>query len=155
MGFPHLLAPGRFGTLELPNRIVMPPVRVRLAHVDGTPSSRDRAFYAARARGGAALVTVGSMIVSTEFEPPSSALVRADADWFVPHLRYLPDGVHAVGGRIAAQLTVGAGRAGAPEPGREAPVSASDNSWVASPVVTCRALLADEVRLLVERFGEA
>src|SRR5690606_8219712 len=79
MGFPHLLAPGRFGTLELPNRIVMPPVRVRLAHVDGTPSSRDRAFYAARARGGAALVTVGSMIVSTEFEPPSSALVRADA----------------------------------------------------------------------------
>ena len=155
MGFPHLLAPGRFGTLELPNRIVMPPVRVRLAHVDGTPSSRDRAFYAARARGGAALVTVGSMIVSTEFEPPSSALVRADADWFVPHLRYPTDGVPAVGGRIAAQLTVGAGRAGAPEPGREAPVSASDNSWVASPVVTCRALLADEVRLLVERFGEA
>lgn len=153
--FPHLLAPGRFGRLELPNRIVMPPVRIRLAHVDGTPSSRDRAFFAARARGGAGLVFVGSMLVATEFEPAQSSTVRVDADAFVPHLRYLTDGVHDAGGRIGAQLTVGAGRAGAPEPGREAPVSASDNSWVASPVVTCRTLLADEIRLLVTRFGEA
>ena len=152
---PHLLAPGRFGALELPNRIVMPPVRTRLAHVDGTPSSRDRAFFAARARGGAALVGVGSMLVATEFEPAQPSTVRVDADWFVPHLRYLTDGVHDAGGRIAAQLTVGAGRSGAPEPGRRAPVSASDNSWAGSAEVTCRALLADEVRLLVARFGEA
>ncbi len=153
--FPHLLAPGRLGSLELPNRIVMPPVRTRLAHVDGTPSSRDRAFFAARARGGAGLVMVGSMLVATEFEPAMSSTVRVDADSFVPHLRYLTDGVHDVGGLIGAQLTVGAGRSGAPEPGRRAPVSASDNSWVASSETTCRTLLADEVRLLVRRFGEA
>lgn len=153
--FPHLLAPGRFGALELPNRIVMPPMRIRLAHTDGTPSSRDRAFFAARAKGGAGLVMVGSLLVATEFEPAQSSTVRIDSDAFIPHLRYLTDGVHDAGGRIGAQLTVGAGRAGAPEPGNRAPVSASDNSWVASPVVTCRALLADEVRLLVTRFGEA
>jgi 2,4-dienoyl-CoA reductase-like NADH-dependent reductase (Old Yellow Enzyme family)/thioredoxin reductase len=153
--FTHLLAPGMFGRLELPNRIVMPPVRLRLAHVDGTPSSRDRAFYAARARGGVALVGVGRMLVATEFEPAEPSTVRVDADWYVPHLRYLTDGVHAAGGRIAAQLTVGAGRAGAPEPGERAPVSASDNSWAGSSEVTCRALRADEVRLLVTRFGEA
>ena len=153
--FPHLLAPGMFGPLELPNRIVMPPMRVRLAHVDGTPSSRDRAFYAARARGGAALVFVGGMLVSTEHEAPSRNASRVDADTFVQHLRYLTDGVHDAGGRIGAQLTVGAGRVGGPEPGREAPVSASDNSWTANPVVTCRALHADEIRALVERFGQA
>ena len=153
--FPHLLAPGSFGGLELPNRIVMPPMRLRLAHVDGTPSSRDRAFFAARARGGAALVFVGSMLVATEHEAPGRSAARIDTDAFVPHLRYLTDGVHDAGGRIGAQLTVGAGRVGGPEPGREAPVSASDNSWTANPVVTCRALLADEVRALVVRFGEA
>ena len=153
--FPHLMAPGMFGPLELPNRIVMPPMRVRLAHADGTPSSRDRAFYAARARGGAGLVFVGAMLVSTEHESPGRNASRVDADDFVPHLRYLTDGVHDAGGRIGAQLTVGAGRVGGPEPGREAPVSASDNSWTANPVVTCRALHADEIRALVERFGEA
>lgn len=153
--FPHLLAPGMFGPLELPNRIVMPPMRVRLAHADGTPSSRDRAFYAVRARGGAGLVFVGGMLVSADHEAPSRNATRVDADAFVPHLRYLTDGVHDAGGRIGAQLTVGAGRVGGPEPGREAPVSASDNSWTANPVVTCRALHADEIRALVERFGEA
>lgn len=153
--YPHLLTPGKFGPLELPNRIVMPPMRVRLAHADGTPSSRDRAFYAVRARGGAALVFVGGMLVSTEHEAPSRNATRVDADTFVPHLRYLTDGVHDAGGRVGAQLTVGAGRVGGPEPGREAPVSASDNSWTANPVVTCRALLADEIHALVERFGEA
>ena len=153
--FAHLLAPGMFGGLELPNRIVMPPMRVRLAHPDGTPSSRDRAFFAARARGGAALVFVGGMLVTTEHEAPGRSATRVDADWFVPHLRYLTDGVHDAGGRIGAQLTVGAGRVGGPEPGREVPVSASDNSWTANPVETCRALGADEVRELVRRFGEA
>lgn len=153
--FPHLLAPGRFGALELPNRIVMPPMRLRLAHPDGTPSSRDRAFFAARAKGGAALVFVGAMLTSVEHEAPGRAAARIDADSFVPHLRWLTDGVHAAGGLIGAQLTVGSGRAGAPEPGREAPVSASDNSWTANPVVTCRALSADEVRELVAGFGAA
>lgn len=153
--FPHLLAPGMFGPLELPNRIVMPPMRVRLAHADGTPSSRDRAFYATRARGGAGLVFVGGMLVSAEHEAPSRSATRVDADDFVPHLRYLTDGVHDAGGRIGAQLTVGAGRVGGPEPGREGPVSASDNSWTANPVVTCRALHTDEIRALVDRFGEA
>ncbi|GEN81325.1 oxidoreductase [Actinotalea fermentans] len=153
--FPHLLAPGAFGALELPNRIVMPPMRLRLAHPDGTPSSRDRAFFAARARGGAALVFVGGMLVATEHEAPGRSATRVDADWYVPHLRYLTDGVHDAGGRIGAQLTVGAGRAGGPEPGRDVPVSASDNSWTANPVETCRALGADEIRALVVRFGEA
>lgn len=153
--FPHLLSPGRFGALELPNRIVMPPMRLRLAHADGTPSSRDRAFFAARARGGASLVFVGAMLVSTEHESPGRAATRIDSDVHIPHLRYLTDGVHDAGGRIGAQLTVGAGRAGSPEPGREAPVSASDNSWTANPVVTCRTLSADEVRALVERFAAA
>ncbi len=155
MAYAHLLAPGRFGTLELPNRIVMPPLRTRLTHPDGTPGSRERAFFVTRVRGGVGLVMLGSLLVATEFEPVQGGTARIDTDFFVPHLKYLTDGVHDAGGRIAAQLTLGAGRAGAPEPGRQAPVSASDNSWVASPVVTCRTLTTEDIGLLVSRFRDA
>ena len=126
--YPHLLSPGHYGSLELPNRIVMPAMRTRLAHQDGTPGSRDAAFFVARIRGGAGLVTLGSLLVATEFEPAQPCTARIDADAFVPSMQYLTNAVHDAGGRIAAQLTAGAGRAGAPEPGRPAPVSASDNS---------------------------
>lgn len=155
MAYAHLLSPGRFGTLELPNRIVMPPMRTRLTHADGTPGSRERAFFVARVRGGVGLVMLGSLLVATEFEAAQGATARIDTDAFVPHLKYLTDGVHDAGGRIAAQLTVGAGRAGGPEPGRQAPVSASDNSWVANPVATCRTLTTDDIGLLVARFRDA
>lgn len=153
--YPHLLSPGHYGSLELPNRIVMPAMRTRLAHQDGTPGSRDAAFFVARIRGGAGLVTLGSLLVTTEFEPAQPCTARIDTDAFVPSMQYLTNAVHDAGGRIAAQLTAGAGRAGAPEPGRQAPVSASDNSWVANPVVTCRALTTEDIGLLVRRFRDA
>ncbi len=155
MAYAHLLAPGRFGSLELPNRIVMPPLRTRLTHPDGTPGSRERAFFVTRVRGGVGLVMLGSLLVATEFEPVPGGTARIDSDFFVQHLKYLTDGVHDAGGRIAAQLTIGAGRAGAPEPGRQAPVSASDNSWVANPVATCRTLTTEDIGLLVSRFRDA
>ena len=153
--YPHLLAPGRIGSLELPNRIVMPPIRTRLARLDGTVGSRETAFFVARARGGAGLVMVGSMLVGTEFEAAQPSTTRIDTDAFVPGLTDLVAAVHAVGGRVGAQLTAGAGRVGAPEPGRPTPASSSDNSWLRSPAATCRALTTEDVRLLVERFGAA
>ncbi len=155
MAYTHLMAPGRFGSLELPNRIVMPPLRTRLTHADGTPGSRERAFFVARVKGGVGLVMLGSLLVATEFEAAQGGTARIDTDAFVPHLKYLTDGVHDAGGRIAAQLTVGAGRAGGAEPGRQAPVSASDNSAVANPVATCRTLTTDDIGLLVSRFRDA
>src|SRR5665647_3290402 len=153
--YPHLLSPGHYGSLELPNRIVMPAMRTRLAHQDGTPGSRDAAFFVARIRGGVGLVTLGSLLVGTEFEPAQPCTARIDTDAFVPSMQYLTNAVHDAGGRIAAQLTVGAGRARALPPGRPAPVSASDNSWVANPVVTCRALTTEDIGLLVRRFRDA
>ena len=151
--YAHLLSPGRIGSLELPNRIVMPPIRTRLARLDGTVGSRETAFFVARARGGAGLVMAGSMLVATEFEAAQPSTTRIDADAFVPGLAGLTAAVHDAGGRIGAQLTVGAGRAGTPEPGRPTPVSASDNSWVRSPAATCRPLTTQEVRPHVDRFG--
>lgn len=113
---PHLLAPGRIGTLTVPNRIVMPAMVTRLAHQDGTVSSRDVGFLVARARGGAGLLLTGAMLVSTRFEAVRPATQRIDEDRFVPGLRRLTDAVHEAGSRIGVQLTAGGGRAARPGP---------------------------------------
>ena len=59
--FKRLLEPGRIGTLELRNRIIMCPMGDSLCERDGTISANQAAYFEARARGGAALLLVGSM----------------------------------------------------------------------------------------------
>ena len=153
--YAHLLAPARLGSLELPNRIVMPPMATHLGAPDGSVSSQEVAFYVARARGGAGLLMTGAMVTTTDLEPPPEPWGRADDDRFLPGLTRLAAAVHQAGGRIAAQLSPGAGRLGAAAAGRAAPVSASDTVWRAEPSVRCRPLDEEGIALLVRRFGEA
>ena len=51
--FYPLLQPGRIGTLELRNRIIMAPMGSNFAETDGTCGERIQAYYEARAKGGA------------------------------------------------------------------------------------------------------
>ena len=53
--FGALLAPGKIGTLEIKNRIVMPPMGNRLCGVWGEVTDALIAWYRARAKGGAGL----------------------------------------------------------------------------------------------------
>ena len=50
----HLFRPIKIKTMELKNRIVMPPMGTLMASEDGSPSNRLMDYYEARARGGAA-----------------------------------------------------------------------------------------------------
>ena len=60
--YPHLLSPGRIGTLELKNRIVMGPMgNINLAEEMGRPSTKMIQYFAERARGGAGLLTSGAI----------------------------------------------------------------------------------------------
>lgn len=152
---PHLLAPGRIGGLELPNRIVMPPVRSHTAGPDGGSSDQEIAYHVARARGGAGLVMTGAMLTSVEHERPRALMTRVDDDAFVPGLARLTAAVHAAGGRIGAQLSPGSGRVGPAEPGRPVAVSASDSPWLRDPEQRCRPLTVEEIDRLVEATGAA
>ena len=153
--YAHLLAPALLGSLELPNRIVMPPMATHLGAPDGSVSSQEVAFYVARAQGGAGLLMTGAMVTTTELELPPGPWGRADDDRFLPGLTRLAAAVHHAGGRIAAQLSPGAGRLSAPAAGRVTPVSASDTVWHPDPSVRCRSLDEEDIALLVRRFGEA
>jgi len=100
----HLFAPGRIGTLDLPNRLFQTAMGTNLAHRDGTISDDSIAFYAARAAGGAALVTMGVVGVSYPRGQVIAGQAAISDDRFLPGLCRITRAVHDQGGRISAQL---------------------------------------------------
>src|SRR4249920_2718678 len=52
-----LLTPARIGSVQIPNRIVMPPMTTRTADAEGFVTEDTLAYYLARARGGVGLIT--------------------------------------------------------------------------------------------------
>ena len=104
MSFPHLLTPGQIGPLSLRNRILMCPMGDSLGDEDGTVSDRQLAYYEARARGGAALLVVGSVAVAYPHGTYDRRQLGASDDRFVDGLRALADRAHRHGALIAAQL---------------------------------------------------
>jgi 2,4-dienoyl-CoA reductase-like NADH-dependent reductase (Old Yellow Enzyme family)/thioredoxin reductase len=99
----HLLAPIRVRSLEIPNRVVMPPMGTALGNDDSTVSEANLAYIKRRAQSGAGLI----ITEITEVHPLGSAGPRCIAVWddkFIPGLAKLADVVHAQGSKIAMQL---------------------------------------------------
>jgi len=105
--FAHILAPGRIGSLELKNRIFMTAMGDNLAEADGMCGARTRAYYAARARGGAALLTVGSVSVGYPVGSNCQWQVGLSGDRHIPSIRGVADVVHEHGAKLALQLHFG------------------------------------------------
>lgn len=103
-GYPHLLSPGRIGTLELRNRILMCPMGDNQATADGYVTDQQIAYFEARAKGGAALLLVGSVGVTAPdglSSPRQSALA---SEPMVAGFARLAERVHAHGAKLALQL---------------------------------------------------
>ena len=99
---PHLLAPGRIGSMSLRNRIVMSPMGDDLCNPDGTVSDAQLAYAEARARGGAALVMLGSVAVAHPMGTSNKCQTGISQDRFVPGLAHdSPTPVHAHGAKLA------------------------------------------------------
>jgi len=90
--------------MTLRNRMLMCPIGDSLANDEGTVSERQLSYFEARARGGAALLLVGSVAVSYPAGSYSARQVSASDERFVDGLRQLADRVHHHGARIATQL---------------------------------------------------
>ena len=156
-----ILEPGRIGTLELKNRIVMAAMGVRgLCDPDGGWGERFRAYYEARARGGVGLITTEMTFVSRDFEPVARQLFSPMDDAHLPGMRALADVLHAHGCKLSVQLTAGFGRVipAAIIDEDVAPVSASENPnfYVPElPEYNSRALSTDEAAALAAAFGPA
>ena len=105
--FSHLMAPGRIGSMELKNRIFMTAMGDNLAEDDGMCGARTRAYYEARAKGGAALLMVGSVSVGYPVGSNCQYQVALSGDRHIPSIRGVADVVHKHGAKLALQLHFG------------------------------------------------
>jgi 2,4-dienoyl-CoA reductase (NADPH2) len=102
--FEHLLAPGRIGSLEIRNRILMAPMGSNLAQEDGHLGERIKRYYEERAKGGAGLLIVGVGAISFPAGACNPNQIAISDDVFLPGLSDLTRRVHAHGAKIAIQL---------------------------------------------------
>jgi dimethylglycine catabolism A len=105
-----LFSPVTIGGVEVPNRVVMPPMTTRLADPEGYVTDALVAYYEARALGGVGLITV-------EMGSPERAgrhrfrELGVYDDRFLPGLGHLVDALHNAGARASVQLGHGGSRA--------------------------------------------
>lgn len=100
--YPTLFSPLAVGPVTLPNRIIMGSMHTEL---EGRPRASERlaAFYAERARGGAALIVTGGCSPNAAGRMSERGGVLDRPEQLPPH-RTVVDAVHAAGGRIALQI---------------------------------------------------
>ena len=103
--YAHLLAPGRIGALELRNRMLMAPMGEDLGDLDGMVSDAQVAYLEARARGGLAMVMLGSVAVSFPVGCSNARQTAISDDRHLPGWREAARRVHSHGAALAVQLT--------------------------------------------------
>ena len=103
--FPHLLAPYQLGRLTLKNRCIMGSMHTGLEEQpDGM--AKLAAFYAARARGGAAMIITGGLGISPEALGMPQRAEHSTLCTPAQALRHrlLTEAVHREGSHVLAQL---------------------------------------------------
>ena len=149
--YPQLFSPIRLGTLELPNRIVMPAMYTAAGAASGHVSDWQLRYYEARAAGGVGLI-VTELTAVHPFGFGTRNCMRLDDDRFIEGHRRLTDVVHAAGSLIASQLC---------HQGRMVPAGASGHVPVGpSPVPAFRGdvprpLGHAEIANIVDHFAAA
>ncbi len=102
--FEHLLSPGRIGSLDIRNRILMTPMGSNLAEESGEMGERITAYYEARASGGAGLLIVGVGAICWPEGACNPNQVAISDDRFLPGLTQFAQRLHAQGAKVAIQL---------------------------------------------------
>jgi 2,4-dienoyl-CoA reductase-like NADH-dependent reductase (Old Yellow Enzyme family) len=103
-----LLTPARIGPVEIPNRIVMPPMTTRSVDDDGFVTDDSIAYYMARVRGGVGLITV-EMAAPEKAGRHRRREMGIYDDRFLPGLRRLVADIHGGGAKASIQLGHGGG----------------------------------------------
>ncbi len=100
--YKKLFEPGRIGTLELPNRVIMAAMGTFSHDPEGFIREHTIHYYVERAKGGVGLIIAQSSNALREGQAPERPGTWDDK--FIPGLRQVADAVHAAGGKIAWQI---------------------------------------------------
>ena len=133
----NLMSPGEIGSLKLKNRIIMAPMGPHFGDINRKAVE----YFAARARGGAAMILV-NMTVTDYFEDTSASLVINEDNF--KYFKEICDRAHEVGCKVCVQLMPGCGRMAGPSKLYPVPISASACGWLYAPNVKCHELSVEE-----------
>jgi 2,4-dienoyl-CoA reductase (NADPH2) len=89
--------------MQIRNRLVMSPMETMYGTPDGVPSARTIAYFAARAQGGAGLITLGATGIDHQ-HPETPGGLHLGTDEAVKAHRDLVDAVHDHGAMIQPQI---------------------------------------------------
>jgi 2,4-dienoyl-CoA reductase-like NADH-dependent reductase (Old Yellow Enzyme family)/NADPH-dependent 2,4-dienoyl-CoA reductase/sulfur reductase-like enzyme len=98
-----LKQPGAIGPLRLKNRVIMGPLGTNYGTTDGFSTDRDKAYYAERAKGGAALIITEAMNISAAARNHRNSLCVFH-DRFIPGLSAVVRAIQDNGALAVAQL---------------------------------------------------
>lgn len=102
--FSHLTQPGRIGSMELKNRMLVTAMGVNLAEPDGSCGDRIIDFHERHAAGGAGLIVLGVAGVAWPNGGNQPAQVAISEDRHIEGLQRLAEAVHKHGAKVATQL---------------------------------------------------
>ncbi|PYI37768.1 oxidoreductase [Arthrobacter psychrolactophilus] len=102
--YSHLMAAGRIGGMETPNRIVLPAMDMNVSE-HGEIEQTEIDHYVARAAGGAGLIITGACAIAFPFGAASMKEPGLSEDRFIPGLKALADAIHATGSKLCIQST--------------------------------------------------
>jgi len=149
----HLFSPIRIGSMEVKNRIVLPPMTVGYGVPEGTVSEKHRDYYEARAQGGAGLIITEAAAVHAQRKYGMFPLgLYEDAQ--IQSWRELAEATHRHGAKLAVQLM---------DPGPESIMMLTGIQPAGPSRVVGRGLFRDvprelsigEIEAIVDDFAEA
>ncbi|MGI5985054.1 MAG: FAD-dependent oxidoreductase [Clostridiales bacterium] len=149
--YDKLFSEGKIGNLALKNRLVMSPMGIGLAELDGSPSEEMIDFYEERAAGGAGLIIPEITRVNDVHGVGLLRQLSVTKDRHIEPLSRLAAAVHKHGAKIFIQLH---------HPGRETVSALIGGQPVVAPsAIRCkstnqetRALENAEIKELVQQF---
>ncbi len=111
--FKHILSPIKIGPIELKNRIALAPMNETMSGVNGESTEQMLSYFAARAKGGAGLVSTGAVMgtrMASEFVWGRNLYLFHPGH--LQGLGMLTERIHYFGSKAAIQMTIGFGRQG-------------------------------------------
>ena len=151
--FPHLFSPIKIGSLVLKNRIEVAPMGVSDLTPEGYLTRENMALFEMRAKGGAAIVTIGESLVDSKSGKAHGRMIPLDDPDILPSLIDTTDGIKRHGAIASIEL-IHAGRRAHPQYCKEGKVygPSKGDSIYGGPIIE---MDEDCIQQIVEAFGDA
>ncbi len=105
--FPSLYTPIKIGSLTLKNRLISSPTSQGDVNADGTLTRHNIAYYQRKAKGGAAVVTIGDGIVHPATGKSHPLQLFLDTDKCIPCLVLCAEAIHQYNALASIELDHG------------------------------------------------